>query len=68
MGVCGVFVVGQDVGVCGVFVVGQDVGVCGVFVGMSESGCGNVQNVCFPFQSYLHDCIPRRHILKTCNL
>ena len=41
---------------------------CGVFVGVSGSGCGNAQTICFIFQSYLHDHVSRCHILKTCNL
>ena len=43
---------------------------CGVFVGVSGSGCGNAQTICFLFQSYmyLHDHVSRHHILKTCDL
>ena len=40
--------------------------VCGACVGVSESGCGNLQNVCFFSQSYLHGYIPRYHILCQC--
>ena len=41
---------------------------CGVFMDVSESGCGNVQNFFFLFQSYLHNHVPKRHIVKRCDL